>query len=87
MNQRLTVPYYYRIEEHDETEDDARRFVAPSDMDCFSLAEEAAEDWFARGGWESDWPLTLEIYNEDMHSMGIFVVEFVNSPYFTAKLA
>ena len=48
------------------------------------LAEEAAEDHFDNhDGWESDWPLEIEVF-KDKVSLGKFSVELERNPCFYA---
>jgi hypothetical protein len=49
------------------------------------MAEDAAQDYFDNhDGWESTWPLTFVILDEDLNELGSFVVEMEAVPQFWA---
>lgn len=49
------------------------------------LAEKAADDYFDNhDGWESDWPMDVEIFS-DGKSLGIFSVDMETVPQFSAR--
>lgn len=55
----------------------------------YHVAEDAAQDYFDNhDGWESSWPLTFVILDEDFNELGQFVVDMEAVPSFfvTKKL-
>ncbi|MGQ3940968.1 hypothetical protein [Enterobacter hormaechei] len=67
-------------------------FLDPRHIDEFtcecefeSLSQDAALDYFDNhDGWESDWPLDIELFI-DGESIGVFAVEMVHVPRFSAR--
>lgn len=64
---------------------DPQDFEKPyDDSELEALAEEAAEDLFDNhDGWESHWPLKLELFI-DGESAGVFEVELEHVPHFSS---
>jgi len=49
------------------------------------IAEDAAQDYFDNhDGWESTWPLTFIILDENLNELGQFVIEMEAVPQFWA---
>ncbi|CAH3713301.1 hypothetical protein CPT31_13190 [Enterobacter hormaechei] len=67
-------------------------FLDPRHIDEFtcqwefeSLSQDAALDYFDNhDGWESDWPLDIELFI-DGESVGVFAVEMETVPRFSAR--
>ncbi|CAH3957884.1 hypothetical protein AAHD50_00895 [Enterobacter hormaechei] len=56
-----------------------------SEWEFESLAQDAALDYFDNhDGWESDWPLDIELFI-DGESIGVFAVEMEHVPRFSAR--
>ena len=73
----------YYAPEHETTED-AREFKSAEYEHCSTVAEDAAEDFFYRhSGWESSWPLTIALVDEDGESR--WEVERHMRPEFDAR--
>lgn len=66
---------------------DPREFEKPYEIyELETLADDAAEDLFDNhDGWESHWPLKLELFI-DGESVGVFEVELEHVPHFSSTL-
>ena len=59
---------------------------APDEWEVERLARVAADDyWSEHDGWESEWPLDIEIFI-DGKSCGVCAVEMESQPTFSANL-
>ncbi len=82
----MRTTYRYAIHDHGETFATGSEFDSALDVDDGRLlAERAAEHHHENGnGWESYYPLTIEIFTMDGVSRGVFDVDREAVPYFFA---
>lgn len=71
----------------DYCEDSRYRFTSIWDAETLEyLAEDAAEDFHNNhDGWESEWPLTFNIYDTDDNLLGTCTVDREHNPTFSAS--
>lgn len=85
----VTRTYHYTVDERGMSfPDDVFKFKSefrPDDPEW--IAEDAAEDFHSNhDGWESSWPVTIEISYEGK-ILGRFSVDMEARPHFTASVA
>lgn len=86
---RMSNTYRYGIVEYDHGVDDGYKVETSWHLDDEALgyiAEDAAEDFYNNcDGWESEWPLTFIIWDNDGKEMGRYRVVIESAPLFTAS--
>lgn len=83
---------FYRVLDHDEDlyfeYSISGHYDLEVDYEQEALLEECADDyWSKHNGWESSWPLTFSLHNEENGSeIGRFTIEMEAEPRFYATV-